>query len=99
MHSAVVNIEIVELDFRIFLSLHFGYDFAPHTAGAQYIGLVNAGNLATAFFSSFKGKASNALDFGASVELYVTGFLNAVSINMSFVVLAKIDAAGELAHD
>ena len=99
MHSAVINIEVVELNFRIILSLHFGYDFAPHTAGAQNIGLVNAGNLAATLFRSFKGKAGNTLDFRTSVQLYIASLFNAVSIEMSFVVLAKINAAGELAHD
>ena len=99
LHSAVVNVEVVELDFRIFLGLHFSDDFAPHTAGAEYVGLINAGYLAAAFFGSLEGEARNAFYLRAGVQLDVACFLNAVGVEVRFGMLAEVDAAGQLTHD
>ena len=90
---------MVQFNIGVFLVAHFGNNFAPHTAAAQHVGFINAGYLAAAFASRFKGKTGNALYFRAGVHFNVACFFHAVGVKMCFVVRAKVNAAGQFAYN
>ena len=99
LHCAVIYIVVVKFNFGIIFSLHFCNNFTPHTAGTQNVSFINAGNFTATFFSSFESKFCNAFYFRTSVEFNVTSFFNAISIDVSFVMFAKVNATSQFAND
>ncbi|MPM98349.1 hypothetical protein SDC9_145534 [bioreactor metagenome] len=95
LHGRVVHEHILVLNVRILLCQTV-HGFAPETGAFQHVRLVHAGDLFTPLQCGLEPDAADALDFQLGIPLGVEGF-RAVCARAS-AALAKVDAAGELAH-
>ena len=96
LHGGVVDEHLAVFDVGVFgrQPLHDG---APQAAGVQHVGLVDAGKFFAALARGLEADAADALDLVLGVGHDVDGDFFAVLFKG--LVLAKIDAADQLAHD
>ena len=96
-HGSAVDELVGELELGELVGKDLGDDLAPKAAGGQHVGLIQAPHLGRRVLGQGEeaAEAGDALNLGAAVGLRVHGEARAVVL----LAVAKVDAAGELAHD
>ena len=82
-----------------FAPVHFADHFAPEDARHHHIGFFRRSDAAPAQPRQLESDAGNAGDFRGGIDLGIDGALLPVGQGGSFLGLAEINAAGQLAHD
>ena len=98
LHGGVVHEHVLE-GYIWIIGGHARHHVAPEHAVFQHVGLVNAHHVLAAELCALKAHVRDALDLTGAVNHGVHRALLAVLKGLGVFRLAKIHAAGQLAHD
>jgi hypothetical protein len=93
VHGHGIDQLMLDLHVGKFLARHARGHVAPQSRGFQHVGLVHRGELAASRARELAGATHDAFHFDHAVAAQVAGVIRAA------LLVAEIDAAGQLAHD
>src|SRR6202142_725732 len=99
LHAKSVGELVLEFDVRKLALVQGGHHLVPEHTGLHHIALLGRGDLVAAVARQLEGRPPDPLDFVGVVDLGVDCAPLAVAEIRDLLGLAKVDAAGELAHD